>query len=178
MLTLFERSLWGGTNAFYGMSKLIFVQKLSHFEVRDFGRISYKKTDKIDILRYFTPNVSAPSIFVQISWDLHQMTSSYWEIKLRRIFWKFWKLAILCYFCTKDGRNFRHFEVQHGFFDPDPPIALTIIHSQLQFHMKVLCQNNRWIPIIDFQIKLYSMFTQGISIKLQLLKWILEWLLH
>ena len=28
------------------MSKLIFVQKLLHFEVRDFGRISYKKMDK------------------------------------------------------------------------------------------------------------------------------------
>ena len=41
------------------MSKLVFVQELSYFEVRDFGRISYKKTDKIDILRYFTPNLSA-----------------------------------------------------------------------------------------------------------------------
>ena len=49
------------------MSKLIFVQKLSHFEVRDFGRISYKKMDKIDILRYVKRNVSAPSIYVQIS---------------------------------------------------------------------------------------------------------------
>ena len=57
----------GGTEAFYEMSKLIFVQKLLHFEVRDFGRISYKKPDKIAILRYFTPNVSAPSILVQIS---------------------------------------------------------------------------------------------------------------
>ena len=38
-----------------------------HFEVHEFGRISYKKIDKIDILRYFTPNVSAHSIFVQIS---------------------------------------------------------------------------------------------------------------
>ena len=67
MLGLFERSPLGGTEAFYRMSKLIFIQKLLQFEVRDFGRISYKKTDKIDILRYFTPNVSAPSIFVQIS---------------------------------------------------------------------------------------------------------------
>ena len=87
------------------MSKLICVQKLSHFEVRDFSRISYKKTDKIDILRYFTPNVSAPSIFVQISWNLHQMTTPYRGPKLRRLFWKFWKLAILCHFCTKNGLN-------------------------------------------------------------------------
>ena len=71
----FERSPLGGTEAFYGMLKLNFVQKLSHFEVRDFGRISYRKTDKIDILRYFTPKVSAPSIFVQISWNLLQMTT-------------------------------------------------------------------------------------------------------
>merc|ERR1719494_552437 len=28
------------------MSKLVFVQKLLHPEVRDFGRISYKKMDK------------------------------------------------------------------------------------------------------------------------------------
>ena len=67
MLSLFERSPLGGTDAFYRISKLICVQKLSHFEVGDFSRISYKKTDKIDILRYFTPNVSAPSIFVQMS---------------------------------------------------------------------------------------------------------------
>ena len=53
--------------AFYGMSKLIFVQKLSHFEVRDFGRISYKKMDKIEILRYFTPKVSAPLISDQMT---------------------------------------------------------------------------------------------------------------
>ena len=44
------------------MTKLIFVQKLLHFEVCDFGRISYEKTDKIDILKYFTPNVTALSI--------------------------------------------------------------------------------------------------------------------
>ena len=37
----------GKQEAFYGMSKLIFVQKLSHFEVRDFGRISYKKQAKL-----------------------------------------------------------------------------------------------------------------------------------
>ena len=43
MLILFDRSPWGKTSAFYGISKLIFVKKLSHFEVRDFDRISYKK---------------------------------------------------------------------------------------------------------------------------------------
>ena len=37
---LFERAPLGGTKAFYRMSKLIFVQKLSHFEVGHFGRIS------------------------------------------------------------------------------------------------------------------------------------------
>ena len=101
MLGLSERSPWGRTEASYGMSKLIFVQKLSHFEVHDFGRISHKKTDKIDVLRYFTPNVSAPSIFVRIGWNLHQITTPYRE--LRRPFWKFWKLAILWHFCTKNG---------------------------------------------------------------------------
>ena len=34
--------LSGGIEAFYRMSKLIFVQKLSYFKVCNFGRISYK----------------------------------------------------------------------------------------------------------------------------------------
>ena len=60
---LFERAPLGGTEAFYRMSRLIFVQNLLHFEVRNFGRNSYKKMEKSQILRYFTPNVSGPSIF-------------------------------------------------------------------------------------------------------------------
>ena len=43
---LFERAPLGRTKAFYRMSKLIFVQKLLHFEVRDCGRISCKKNGK------------------------------------------------------------------------------------------------------------------------------------
>ena len=35
--------LHGGKKAFYGMSKLIFLQKLSHFQVPDFDRTSYGK---------------------------------------------------------------------------------------------------------------------------------------
>ena len=50
------------------------------------------------ILRYLMPNVSAPSIFVQISWNLHQMTTPYRVKKLREIFWK---LAILATFEQK-----------------------------------------------------------------------------
>ena len=45
---LFERAPLGRKKAFYRMSKLIFVQKLFHFEVRNFGRISYK-TSKFDV---------------------------------------------------------------------------------------------------------------------------------
>ena len=82
MLGLFEWSLWEGTDALDSMSKLIFVQKISHFEVLDFGSISYKETDKIDILRCFKQNVSALSIFVQISWNLHQMTITYSRVSI------------------------------------------------------------------------------------------------
>ena len=46
ILSLFERSSLGGTETFYGMSKFSSVQKLLHFEVRDFGMISYKKIRK------------------------------------------------------------------------------------------------------------------------------------
>ena len=53
-----KRSSWGGTEAFYGMSKFSRVQKLFHFEVCGFGRIPYKKIQKIWNLEYFTQNVS------------------------------------------------------------------------------------------------------------------------
>ena len=59
------------------MSKSFSVQKLPNFEVRNFNYNSYEEADKIDILRYFTQNVSAPSTFVKISWNLHQMTAHY-----------------------------------------------------------------------------------------------------
>ena len=45
----------GRTKAFYRMSKFDSAQKLSNFEVRDFGRISYKKRTKLllwNILRH------------------------------------------------------------------------------------------------------------------------------
>ena len=47
MLSLSYRTPQGGTEAFYGINIFDYVQKLSHFEVRDFGRISYKKIRKI-----------------------------------------------------------------------------------------------------------------------------------
>ena len=56
MFILFERSLLGETIPFYRMSKLIFVQKLSHFEGLDFAKISDEKirTNSIwDILDRF-----------------------------------------------------------------------------------------------------------------------------
>ena len=43
MLSLFERYQREGTEAFYRMQKFPRLQKLLHFEVRDFGRISFKK---------------------------------------------------------------------------------------------------------------------------------------
>ena len=45
-------------------------------------------------------------IFVQISWYLHQMTTSYRETKLKRLIWK---LVILHQFCTKNGPNLGNF---------------------------------------------------------------------
>ena len=50
MLSLFEISPQEGTETFYRMSKFSRVQKLFYFEVRSFGRISYKKKyEKSDI---------------------------------------------------------------------------------------------------------------------------------
>ena len=57
------------------MSKFDPVQKISHFEICDFGRISYEKTDRIDILRNLTSNISSPTILVQISCTLHQVNT-------------------------------------------------------------------------------------------------------
>ena len=115
MLGSFERSPLEGTEAFYRMSKLICAQKLSHLEVGNFSRTSYKKTDIIDILRYVTTSVSAPLIFVQMSWKLHQMITRYRGTKLG-LFWKFSKLVILCQVCTKNGlkmHNLRLFFMQN-----------------------------------------------------------------
>ena len=46
MLNLFEISQWEVEEAFYRMSKFCRLQKLLHFKVSDFGRISYKKFEK------------------------------------------------------------------------------------------------------------------------------------
>ena len=53
MLSLFEISPQEGTETFYRMSKFSRVQKLFYFEVRSFGRISYKKNTKNLIFRIF-----------------------------------------------------------------------------------------------------------------------------
>ena len=48
MLILSQRTSQGGSeDSFYGIKILDFVQKLFHFEVRNFSRISYKKMWKI-----------------------------------------------------------------------------------------------------------------------------------
>ena len=48
MLSLSYRTPQGGTEAFYGIKIFDYVQKLSQFEVRNFGRISYKKCGKFE----------------------------------------------------------------------------------------------------------------------------------
>ena len=50
MLSLFDRSLRRETKGFYRMSISISLQKLLHVQVRNFGKISYKR-DRIGILR-------------------------------------------------------------------------------------------------------------------------------
>ena len=97
--------------AFYRMLKLIFVQKLLQFEFRDFGRVSFKKTDKIGILRYFTPNVSPPSIYVQITWNLHQISTSYRETKLRELFFGILKIGDFKQLKHEKRLQFRHMQV-------------------------------------------------------------------
>ena len=53
MLGLLEKPLWGGTDAFYWMSKLISVKKLLNFKVYGFGRISYNQKQRNWYFRYF-----------------------------------------------------------------------------------------------------------------------------
>ena len=65
MLTLFERSLQQGTEAFYRMSNFNFVGKLLQFQFRKFDRISHKFPDKNQIIGYFMQNDSGPSILFQ-----------------------------------------------------------------------------------------------------------------
>ena len=49
MLSFFERSQYGGKDAFYGIKISYRVQKSSQFKVRKFRSVSYKKTRKIEI---------------------------------------------------------------------------------------------------------------------------------
>ena len=62
MFGYYQRSL---ITAFYRMSKINFVQKLLQFQFRKFGGISYKFSDKNEILEYITQKDSRPTIFVQ-----------------------------------------------------------------------------------------------------------------
>ena len=69
------------------MSKLIFVQKLWHFEVCNFGRISYKK--------YF---VNLWSIKLKFLPGPHYIKTKIWSAR----FLKFGELAISCHFYTEN----------------------------------------------------------------------------
>ena len=96
MLSLFERYQREGTETFYRMQKFPRLQKLLHFKVRDFGRISFKKIRKIWKLGYFTQNVSVVTIFVQFCSNLHQSTLTYILTIWISEFLIFWKLTDLC----------------------------------------------------------------------------------
>ena len=105
ILSLFERSQWEETEAFYRMSKFNCVQKIFHFEFRKFGRISYRKIQKIWNLRYFTQNVSGVTSDVRFWWNLHQSVLTYRQTMCSVKVLIFWKLTDLCYFYTKNHRK-------------------------------------------------------------------------
>ena len=109
MLSLFERSPRAWTEAFYGMSKFSRVQKLLHFEVRDFGRISYKKIWQIWNLKYFTQNVSGVAIFVRFCSNLHQSPLTYiltiWIFDILKIE----GFMLILHGKNSENCNFRHF---------------------------------------------------------------------
>ena len=46
---IYERSLFRETDGFFRTLRFRSVQKLSHFEVRKFSRISYEKYENIEI---------------------------------------------------------------------------------------------------------------------------------
>ena len=77
------------------MSKIIFVQKLLQFQFRKFGRIPHEFPDKNEVLGYVMPNNSRLTILVQNGQNVHQMTTTCGQIKLRSFFLKYGILAIL-----------------------------------------------------------------------------------
>ena len=102
MLILFERSQWEETEAFYRISKLICVQRLSHSELRDFSRISYKKIRKSWNLGYFMQNLSGVAILVQFCWNLQQITLSYrLTNNLQCQIFDIFKFGFFIQFCTR-----------------------------------------------------------------------------
>ena len=108
MLGLFERSQWGGNNAFYRMKKFLSVQKLSTFKIRNFSTNSYKFAQKSWIFRNFAQIVSPPWIFDQISSNLHKR---YPIGSFRGVSWVFFDFVIFLDFMPlqspKNGRKCR-----------------------------------------------------------------------
>ena len=112
----FERSPLGGTEAFYRMSKLICVQKLSHFEVRKISRICYKKGCENWIFGCFTYFWTTFAFGVQSSWNLEHSFYT-WRQKIWSIFFeKCCQLLILCQFYTKKSWKMMIFCVFLAFF--------------------------------------------------------------
>ncbi len=118
MFGYFGRSHWAWIAAFYRMSKFNFVQKLLQFQFRKFGRISHKFPDKNEILEYITQKDSRLTIFVQNGWNFHQMTTTCRETKLRSMFGKFWILAVLYSFESKNGPKNEKNRQNLAFFGP------------------------------------------------------------
>ena len=122
MSSWFERSPYRGTDAFYLTSKFCRVQKLLHFEVQSFSRISFKKGHENWTLGCFTYFWTTFAFRVQCSWNLqhsfHANRQQIWRI----FFEKYCQLLILRQFYMKIEKMpektqriviFRHFFVQN-----------------------------------------------------------------
>ena len=106
MLSFFERSQYGGKDAFYGIKISYRVQKLSQFKVRKFRSVSYKKDEKNWNLGYFTQNVSTTAVQARSWWNLDQRLSTCAGAIPWMDFWKFWKFQIWRHFSRQKMLDF------------------------------------------------------------------------
>ena len=112
MLSLFGRSPWERPEAFYGMSKFCRLQKLLHFEVRDFGRISYKKNTKNLKFRIFYAKRIRGRNFCQILLNFSPEPPYIYASNLNFLIFDILKIdrfKLILHRKNAENSNFRHF---------------------------------------------------------------------
>ena len=137
------------------MSNLIYVQKLSHFEVRIFGRISFKEVGKISILGIlYKFGLVCQSLSYEA--EICTISSLYQDKKVKLNFWKIsWTFDFMLFLREKIiiFRYFLHFLVQKVKYDQK--FEKQSIESLVEFMNLILRLKDEWTQIFGFWMQMY-----------------------